>query len=325
MGKTALLFPGQGSQRVGMGAELAHKFEIARRTFEEADAAVGFALSTICWEGPEEKLVLTAHTQPAILANSIAVLRVLQAEKGLAFQVCAGHSLGEWSALVAAGALSLADAVRLVHLRGTYMQEAVPPGVGAMAALMGLSASQVMEVCVESAQGDVVSAANLNGAGQIVIAGHVAAVERAIAIAKKMGAKRAVMLQVSAPFHCALMAPAAERLEAALAEIRVAELRVPIVTNVEAAANTSAARVKELLVRQVTSPVRWEESVQVLEKDGVDRAFELGSGSVLAGLCKRISPAIKITTIGEPHEVLAYGETPSLLAHSQATAVEKGN
>jgi [acyl-carrier-protein] S-malonyltransferase len=307
MGKTALLFPGQGSQRVGMGAELSHKFEVARRTFEEADAALGFALSQICWEGPEDKLTLTAYTQPAILTNSIAVLRALEAEKGVTFEVCAGHSLGEWSALVAAGALSLADAVRLVHLRGTYMQEAVPAGVGAMAALMGLSAPQVDEVCAEARQDQVVSAANLNGAGQIVIAGHAAAVERAVGIAKQKGAKKAILLQVSAPFHCALMAPAAERLAAALAEIPVAAPRVPIVTNVEAAMNTSAARVKELLVKQVTSPVRWEEGVQALAKEGVDRALELGSGSVLSGLVKRISPSIKVTTIGEPHEVVAYG------------------
>lgn len=303
--KTALLFPGQGSQRVGMGRDLAVEFHVARRTFEEADAALGFALSKLCWEGPEDQLTLTANTQPAILTNSIAVLRTLQAERGaaFAFDVTAGHSLGEFSALVAAGALDFADAVRLVRLRGEAMQEAVPAGLGAMAALMGLDAAAVDEVCKEAAQGDVVSPANFNGAGQIVLAGHAGAVERAVGIAKQKGAKRAVMLQVSAPFHCSLMKPAADKLAAALATVTVREPRVPVMSNVLAQPHPGAAEIKELLVAQVTSPVCWEACVQALANDGVERAFELGSGAVLSGLVKRIAPAIKVTTVGEPHEV----------------------
>jgi [acyl-carrier-protein] S-malonyltransferase len=302
----ALFFPGQGSQRVGMGKELALQFETARRVFQEADDALGFALSRLCWDGPEDELTLTANTQPAILTNSIAVLRTLEAEKGLKFDLCAGHSLGEWSALVAAGALQFADAVRLVRQRGTFMQEAVAPGVGAMAALMGLTTSQVDEVCAAAAQGQVVSAANLNGAGQIVIAGHAPAVERAIALAKEKGAKRAVLLNVSAPFHCALMGPAAERLGSALVPIVVGAPRVPVFSNVEAKANQDAARVKELLVKQVTAPVRWEESVTAMATAGATRGLELGSGAVLSGLVKRIAPSIRMSTHGEPHEITGY-------------------
>ncbi len=305
----ALLFPGQGSQRVGMGAELARQFEPARRVYEEADEALGFAISKMCWEGPEADLMLTANTQPAILTTSVAVLRTLQAEHGLAFDVCAGHSLGEWSALVAASALEFTDAVRLVRLRGEAMQEAVPAGKGAMAAIMGLGFADLEAVCAEAAQGEVVSPANLNGAGQIVIAGQAAAVERAIGLAKQKGAKRAVPLQVSAPFHCALMKPAADRLEQALLDVAARDLKVPVVSNVEATPYRERIRVKELLVRQVTSPVRWEASVERLAADGVDEALELGSGSVLAGLVKRIAPGIKVTTIGEPHEVKAWGST----------------
>jgi [acyl-carrier-protein] S-malonyltransferase len=286
-----------------MGRELAREFEPARRTFEEADDALGFSISALCFDGPEDALTLTAHTQPAILANSIAVLRTLQAEKGLAFDVAAGHSLGEWSALVAAGALRFADAVRLVHLRGKAMQEAVPEGQGAMAALMGLEVADVEAVCAEAAAGQVCSSANENGAGQVVISGHAAAVDRAIALAKARGAKRAVKLQVSAPFHCALMQPAADALRAALAPIEVAAPAVPVVANVDAAPNRDAARIKPLLVQQVTAPVRWEACVQRLAQDGVRRAFELGSGKVLAGLVKRIAKDIAVDTIGEPHEV----------------------
>jgi [acyl-carrier-protein] S-malonyltransferase len=302
----ALLFPGQGSQRVGMGAELAREFPQARAVFEEADSVLGMSLSKICWEGPEDTLTLTEHTQPAILTCSTAVLRVLQAEKGLTFELAAGHSLGEWTALVAAGALEFADAVRLVRLRGQAMQAAVGPGEGSMAALMGLDQAAVQTVCAEAAQGQVVSPANFNGAGQIVIAGHTAAVDRAVEIAKKNGAKRAVKLPVSAPFHCALMAPAAEKLAAALETVRVSTPSVPVVANVDAAPNTDAARVKDLLVKQVTASVRWEESVQRLAAMGATRGLELGAGSVLAGLVKRTAPGIKVTTIGEPHEVKGY-------------------
>lgn len=306
---TALLFPGQGSQRVGMGRELAREFEAARRVFEEADDALGFAISAICFDGPEDTLALTAHTQPAILTNSIAVLRALQAEMELAFDLTAGHSLGEFSALVAASALSLADAVRLVHLRGKAMQEAVPAGQGTMAAIMGLAPDEVAALCTEAQAGEVCAPANMNGANQIVISGHTGAVERAVALAKAKKA-RAMLLQVSAPFHCALQAPAAERLAAALADIAIGELTVPVVANVDAEPNRDAKRVKELLIRQVTAPVRWEESVHRLAALGVTKAYELGSGSVLRGLIRRISKDIEVTTIGEPHEVKAIVSPP---------------
>ena len=300
---TALLFPGQGSQRVGMGRELVEAFGAARTVFEEADEALGFSLSAICFEGPEDRLTLTEYTQPAIVANSIAVLRVLEAEAGLELDVAAGHSLGEFSALVAAGGLSLADAVRLVHLRGKAMQEAVPAGQGAMAAIMGLEPEAVQSLCDEVAEGEVCAPANFNGGSQVAISGHAGAVERAVAAAKGKGAKRATLLKVSAPFHCALMAPAAERLAAALDDISVMPLRVPVVANVDAAANQDPARVKDLLVTQVTSPVRWEESVQTLAAMGITRALELGAGSVLRGLVRRIAPDITVTSIGAPDDV----------------------
>jgi [acyl-carrier-protein] S-malonyltransferase len=290
-----------------MGAELAREFPAAKQVFDEADAALGFELSKICWTGPEDTLTLTANTQPAILTNSIAVLRVLE-RQGLEFHACAGHSLGEWTALVAAGAIAFADAVRAVRLRGEAMQQAVPAGEGAMAALLGLDRDAVAALCAEAAQGEVVSPANFNGAGQIVIAGHAAAVARAIELAKGRGAKRAVPLQVSAPFHCALMKPAADELARALDGVAIAEPRVPVISNVTAEPHLGPSRIKQLLVQQVTSPVRWEEGVQALARDGVERGLELGSGSVLAGLVKRIAPSIKVTTIGEPHEV--KGVTP---------------
>jgi len=304
--KTALLFPGQGSQRVGMGRDLALKFDVAKRTYEEADDVLGFALSKLCFEGPEDELTLTKHTQPAILTTSIAVFRALQ-EKGLQFDIVAGHSLGEWSALVAAGAMQLRDAVRLTHLRGTYMQEAVPVGQGAMAALMGLDLEKTKAVCEKASQpGEPVEAANLNGGGQIVISGHTNAVDRAIPEAKAAGAKIAKKLAVSAPFHCSLMKPAADQLAAALASITIASPRVPVVANVTAEPVSDPARIKELLVQQVTAPVRWEESIQTIAKLGVTTAFELGSGAVLKGLVKRIADSITVTTIGEPHEVDAW-------------------
>ncbi|MDX2091736.1 MAG: ACP S-malonyltransferase [Kofleriaceae bacterium] len=304
--QTALLFPGQGSQRVGMGRDLAHEFDVAKRTYEEADDVLGFALSRLCFEGPEDELTLTKHTQPAILTTSIAVARVLET-KGLAYDVVAGHSLGEWTALVAVGAVSLRDAVRLTHLRGTFMQEAVPVGQGGMAALMGLDLAKTLAVCAEaSAAGEPVEPANLNGGGQIVISGHAAAIDRAIPLASAAGAKLAKKLTVSAPFHCSLMKPAAERLAAALADIVVSAPRVPVVANVTAEPTQDPARIKELLVQQVTASVRWEESIQTIAKLGVTKAFELGSGAVLKGLVKRISPSITVTTIGEPHEVNAF-------------------
>jgi [acyl-carrier-protein] S-malonyltransferase len=289
-----------------MGRDLAIKYDIAKQTYAEADDVLGFALSKLCFDGPEDDLTLTKHTQPAILTTSIAVFRVLR-ERGLQFDIVAGHSLGEWSALVAAGALELRDAVKLTHLRGTFMQEAVPVGVGAMAALMGLDIAATRVVCEKcSTPGEPVEPANLNGGGQIVISGHAAAVDRAIIEAKVAGAKRAVKLQVSAPFHCSLMKPAGERLAAALAEISISAPSVPVVANVTAEPTQDPARIKQLLVEQVTAPVRWEESIQAIAKLGVTKAYELGSGAVLKGLIKRIAETISVTTIGEPHETEAF-------------------
>ena len=293
----ALLFPGQGSQKVGMGAELARTSEAARRIFEEADEVLGERLSRLCWEGPDAELVLTANAQPAILTTSIAVLRALQERGELVFGACAGHSLGEWSALVAADSLRFADAVRLVRLRGEAMQGAVPAGVGAMAALIGLAPDVASAICVEAAQGEVVAPANLNGASQIVIAGHKGAVERAMVLAKARGAKLAKLLAVSAPFHCALMAPAAERLAVALSGVRVADPRVPVVHNADPRPNQSGARAKALLVAQVTQPVRWEACVGALAELSATEALELGAGTVLAGLVKRIAPKIAVTSV----------------------------
>jgi [acyl-carrier-protein] S-malonyltransferase len=304
--KTAIVFPGQGSQRVGMGRDLAIASAVAKAAYDEADAELGFALSKLCFEGPEDDLVLTKHAQPAILTTSIGVFRTLR-DKGLTFDVVAGHSLGEWTALVAAGALELRDAVRLTHLRGTYMQDAVGVGQGAMAALMGLDLAATKKVCAEASQpGEPVEPANLNGGGQIVISGHVAAIDRAIPAAKAAGAKRAVKLSVSAPFHCSLMKPAADRLAEALAAVTIKAPSVPVVANVTAEPTQDPVRIKRLLVEQVTSPVRWEESIQAIAQLGVTRAYELGSGAVLKGLVKRIAPTIDITTIGEPHEVDAF-------------------
>lgn len=285
----AFIFPGQGSQYAGMGQDLADNYPAARQVFEEANDALGFDLASLCFNGPEEDLKLTANTQPAILTTSVAALRALQAETGLVPDCAAGHSLGEYSALVCAGGLSFADAVRTVRQRGTFMQEAVPVGTGAMAAILGLDLGALDAVCREAAQGQVVSPANYNSDGQVVIAGHTEAVARAIELAKQKGAKRAMPLPVSAPFHCSLMVPAGERLAGVLAGINVHEMALPVVTNVEAKPNQDAARVRDLLVRQVSAPVRWEESVACMVSLGVDRYVEIGPGKVLAGLVKRMA------------------------------------
>jgi len=306
----AFIFPGQGSQKVGMGRALRDAHVAARAVFEEADAALGFSISKLCFDGPEAELTLTANQQPAILATSIAALRVLEAETGLRPAAVAGHSLGEYSALVAAGALALADAVRLVQLRGRFMQEAVPAGLGAMAAIVGLDAEAVAAACAEAAQGEVVSPANLNGGGQIVIAGHRGAVDRACAGAKARGAKLAKLLAVSAPFHCGLMQPAADRLARELANVTFETPKVPVVTNVEAAPNTNAARIPELLTRQVTGSVRWEESVLAIAALGVTKAIEVGAGGVLAGLVKRITSTIEVHGAADPDAIAALGQSP---------------
>jgi [acyl-carrier-protein] S-malonyltransferase len=303
--KAAFVFPGQGSQKVGMGRALHDAYPEARAVFDEADEALGYSLSKLCFEGPEAELTLTANAQPAILATSVAALRAVEARTPVRPVAVAGHSLGEYSALVAAGALSLTDAVRLVHMRGTFMQDAVPAGQGAMAAIIGLSADDVASVCSEAAGAEVVSAANLNGAGQVVIAGHKDAVDRACAAAKARGAKLVKLLAVSAPFHCALMQPAAERLASELARVAVKPPAVPVVTNVEARPNQDASRVKDLLERQVTAPVRWEESVQCLAGLGVNAVVEVGAGNVLGGLVRRIAPDIAVHAAGDPGSIEA--------------------
>ena len=284
----AFLFPGQGSQYPGMGKQLVENFPLARQTYEEASDAIGFDMAALCFDGSEDDLRLTANTQPAILTTSIAALRILEQETGLVPGCAAGHSLGEFSALVAVGALKFSDAVRTVRQRGTFMQDAVPVGVGAMAAVMGVEREPLEQICLKAAEGEIVAPANFNSPGQIVIAGHAAAVERAIVLAKEQGAKRALLLPVSAPFHSALMQPAAERLEDVLAPLEIGTFRCPVVGNVEATNYSEPERVKDLLVRQVCSAVRWDESVLVMDRSGVKRYIEIGPGKVLCGLVKRI-------------------------------------
>jgi [acyl-carrier-protein] S-malonyltransferase len=291
--KTAFVFPGQGSQYAGMGREIAERYDVAREVFREADSVLGFSLSDICFNGPEDALKLTENTQPAILVTSIAIYRVLE-EKGIQPDFVAGHSLGEYSALVAAGALKLSDAVGLVRRRGQYMQQAVPVGVGAMAAILGLEAAAVCDVCERASEGQVVSPANLNSQMQTVIAGNREAVERAAAFAKQAGAKRAIMLPVSAPFHCALMKPAEERLAVDLTNLPFADLRIPLVANVDGAVANRGEDARRNLERQVSRPVRWRESVERLSGEGVTRFVEVGPGSVLIGLVRSIDKSATI-------------------------------
>lgn len=284
----AFVFPGQGSQFSGMGKELAENFSCAKQVFEEANDVLGFDLAALCFSGSDEELKLTANTQPAILTTSIAAWRVLTQETDLRPAYAAGHSLGEFSALVCAGALDFADAVKTVRQRGSFMQDAVPVGVGAMAAVMGVDAEILEDICQRAAQGEIVSPANFNSPGQIVIAGHATAVARAIELAKEAGAKRALPLPVSAPFHSALMEPAAKRLAEVLDQVSVQPFACPVVGNVEAKAYNQADLVKPLLVQQVCAPVRWDESVAEMARLGVEKYIEIGPGKVLSGLIKRI-------------------------------------
>jgi [acyl-carrier-protein] S-malonyltransferase len=296
MGKLAFLFPGQASQYPGMGKELAGNHPVARSVFDEADRALGFSVSDLCFNGSEEALKLTANTQPAILTVSVAAYRVL-AENGIEPAFVAGHSLGEFSALVAAGGLEFADAVRLVRRRGEYMQSAVPEGVGAMAAILGLAPAQVAGICRQAADGQVVAPANLNSPEQTVISGHAEAVKRAVELASAGGAKRAVMLAVSAPFHSSLMQPAAKRLETDLRATEFRKLRVPLVNNADAELTTSGDEARESLIRQVTLPVRWEESVRELIEQGVNTFVEVGPGRVLTGLLRQIDRSIHVFNV----------------------------
>jgi [acyl-carrier-protein] S-malonyltransferase len=309
----ALLFPGQGSQAVGMGKTLADAYPQALRVFQEVDDALGEKLSDIIWNGPAEILTLTENAQPALMAVSLAALRALQADAGLDLRrdiaFVAGHSLGEYSALAAAEALSLADAARLLRTRGRAMQRAVPVGRGAMAALLGLDFGTAEAIAAEAAEGNVCAAANDNGSGQVVLSGHKEAVERAVVIAKSRGAKRATMLAVSAPFHCALMAPAAETMAEALAGVTVSKPVVPLVANVAAGPISEPAEIVRCLIAQVTGTVRWRESVLFMAGAGVTAFDEIGAGKVLAGLVKRIAEAASVSSIGTPDDVARYKAT----------------
>lgn len=307
---TAFIFPGQGSQAVGMGKALSEAFPAAHSVFEEVDAALGETLTRVMWEGPLDRLTLTENAQPALLAVSLAAMRALEAEAGLDLareaQLVAGHSLGEYSALAAAGTLTLMDAARLVRIRGQAMQRAVPVGAGAMAALIGLELAEATAVSQESAQGEVCQVANDNGGGQVVLSGSRGAVERAVEIAKARGARRAIMLPVSAPFHCALMQPAADAMAEALAGIIVKPPSVPVVANVSARPISEPAEIVRSLVQQVTGTVRWRESVAFMANAGVAAFYETGAGKVLSGLVRRIAGAATATAIGTPEDIAAF-------------------
>lgn len=313
MAVNAFIFPGQGSQAVGMGQDLAAAFAPARQVFEEVDEVLKQKLSKLMFEGPSDELTLTENAQPALMAVSLAVLRVLQQEGGVVLKdkivLAAGHSLGEYSALAAVDAFSIAEAARLLKLRGQTMQKAVAPGVGAMAALLGVDMDLAREICAEAETGpdgrETVSAANDNGGGQVVISGHKAAVERAIEIAKGKGVKRAMLLPVSAPFHCALMAPAADAMAEAFANAPPHAPVLPIIANVTAAKASDPSEIRDLLVQQVTATVRWRESVEEMVKLGVTNFYEIGSGKVLSGLVKRITPDATATPVGSPADIEA--------------------
>ena len=307
MSKTAFVFPGQASQYPGMGKELADKYPVARAVFDEADKVLGFSISQMCFAGSEEDLKQTANTQPAILTCSVAIYRILE-EKGVTPDFVAGHSLGEYSALVAAGSLKFSDAVKIVYKRGKYMQEAVPAGLGAMAAIMGLSHAVVLDACKRAAEGQVCSPANLNSPEQTVISGHAEAVKRAVEIASQLGAKRAVILPVSAPFHCALMMPAQEKLEKDLRQTELAALRVPLVTNVDADTIETGDEAREALIRQVTMPVRWEESIRLLIDEGVNTFVEVGPGRVLTGLLRQIERSVAALNVEDEKSLAATVE-----------------
>ena len=321
----AYIFPGQGSQSAGMGRELAENFPAARRVFEEADDALGFAISRLCFEGPAEELQLTENTQPALLTVSMAALRALEAECDASPDFVAGHSLGEYAALVAAGSLSFSDAVRTVRARGRYMQEAVPVGAGAMAAILGADAETVERACVEAREGGVCSPATLNSPQQIVIAGDAAAIDRAVALLKTRGAKRALKLNVSAPFHCELMRPAAERLAADLERIEFADLRTPLVTNVDAAIIKGGEAARDALVRQVSGAVRWRESLELLAREGVTTLVEIGPGKVLSGLVRQTLPSAQTSNVEDTasleRAVAALTAHPSISSGSSSSSV----
>jgi [acyl-carrier-protein] S-malonyltransferase len=313
----AFVFPGQGSQKVGMGQQLAAAFPESRAVFDEADRSLGFSLSGLCFEGPEEDLQRTANTQPAIVAASVAGLRALEA-RGFRPQWVAGHSLGEYSALVAAGTLSLAEAVGTVRQRGQFMQEAVPEGVGAMAAILGLDLPAIEAACREAAQGEIVAPANINSPGQVVIAGHAAAVARASSRCKEAGAKRAVPLPVSAPFHCALMRPAQDRLAPILSALRFPDPTVPLVNNVDALPVRTGGECREGLVRQVSAPVRWQAAVERLVALGVTTFVEVGPGTVLSGLIRKIAKGVTVLNVEDPESLektcAALGVSPEARA-----------
>ena len=306
----AFIFPGQGSQTVGMGKALADAFPAAKAVFDEVDTALGEKLSATIFEGPADQLTLTQNAQPALMAVSLAAIRTLQKEAGLDLtsdaQFVAGHSLGEYSALAAAGAFSVADAARLLRTRGQAMQKAVPVGTGAMAALLGLDFAQASAVASEAAQGEVCQAANDNGAGQVVVSGHKAAVERAVEIAKSKGAKRAMLLPVSAPFHCALMQPAAEVMAEALSKVQINAPVVPVVANVTARPLSDPKEIVDALVKQVTGTVRWRECVEFMSGAGVTTFYEVGAGKVLSGLVKRLAASASSTAIGTPDDIAAF-------------------